>query len=125
LRGLESLVSTNQLFALSARFEQDGPTILTRGFSTDEPQILELVQTLAARGGRNAETPRKLTYLEVGVGGDQLEETELGSRKPVAADSLQEILFEELAQQRSEDVSGAQESVKIITGSLLISEAPP
>jgi hypothetical protein len=112
----------DQLFTFCGGSQQNGSTVLIRGLATDQAQTLEPVEVFAARGRRHAETPCELTYLEVGVRRDEFQKTELRSGETAPADPVEKTFLEELSQEGSQNVSGAQEAIEVIARRIRIPE---
>jgi hypothetical protein len=96
---LEAFVVMDQLFTFRGWLQNNHAAVLVRGFPIHEAETFELVEVFAARGRRDTEAPRELPDLEIGFGGDELQEAELRSSETMPADTVKKALLEEFPKQ--------------------------
>ena len=110
---LEAIVRPYESLPHGAGTQGNDPAVVFRGLAVNKTKLLQPVEVFAARCRRDPEGPGELTDLEIRFCGDELEETELGSGQTVRWHPVQKILFQELAQKGSQDMSGPQEALEV------------
>jgi hypothetical protein len=110
---LDGFVLIDETTAFGARRQQGGPPVSRVWLPNDEAQSLQFVNVLGRSWRTHAEEVGDFSHLVSAIEGDEFQQVKLRKRQWRGTYFVEDLLLEDLPDERGKDVGIAQESVEV------------